>query len=118
MHWKRKASTKAGATMAPADLRNGERLTGAAHDGYSQNRSARDTLNDTVQARLDNVQLKMKTRAGPDNATQDRVGPGNATQTPRMQSPDVRARPRDRQENRRIKNKTVPVRKTIYARFK
>ncbi|GMF32001.1 unnamed protein product [Phytophthora fragariaefolia] len=78
----------------------------------------RDTLDDTVQARPDNAQLKTKTRAGPDNATQDRVGPDNATQTPRQRRPDNRARPRARQENRRINNKTVPVRKTIYSRFK
>ncbi|GMF56138.1 unnamed protein product [Phytophthora fragariaefolia] len=30
--------------MAPADLRDGERLTGAAHDGCSQNRSAPPSL--------------------------------------------------------------------------
>ncbi|GMF31034.1 unnamed protein product [Phytophthora fragariaefolia] len=133
VHWKRKASTKAVATMAPADRGDGKRLTGAVHDGCSQNRSAlsksdgtfrthstsvtphlsdpvlaiqdgrpplprtgpvtepprtdllrhpgrtpswgerninqvwrskRDTLNDTIQARPDNAQLKTKTRVG------------------------------------------------------
>ncbi|GMF47742.1 unnamed protein product [Phytophthora fragariaefolia] len=78
----------------------------------------RDTLNDTVQARPDNALLKTKTRAGPDNATQDRVVPDNAMQTPRTRRPDNCARPRASQENRRIKNKTTPVRKTIYSRFK
>ncbi|GMF51251.1 unnamed protein product [Phytophthora fragariaefolia] len=78
----------------------------------------RDTLNDAVQARPDNAQLKTKTRAGPDNATQDRVGPDNATKTPRTRHPDNRVRPRIRQKSRRIQNKTVPVRKTTYSRFK
>ncbi|GMF58011.1 unnamed protein product [Phytophthora fragariaefolia] len=87
----------------------------------------RDTLNDTAQARPDDTQPKTKTRAGPDNATQDRAGPDNATQdrvgpdnamqTPRTRSLDNRAPPRARQENIRIKNKTIPVSKTIYSRF-
>ncbi|GMF25415.1 unnamed protein product [Phytophthora fragariaefolia] len=72
----------------------------------------RDTLNDTVKASPNIALPKAKTRAGPDNATQDRIGPDNATQTSRARHPEAR------QENRRIKNKTVPVRKTIYSRFK
>ncbi|GMF57504.1 unnamed protein product [Phytophthora fragariaefolia] len=90
----------------------------SAHSPLRPVPNRRDTLNDTIHACPDNAQLKTKTHAGSDNAAQDRVGPDNTTQPARTRRPDNRARLRARQENRRIKNKTVPVRKTIYSRFK
>ncbi|GMF31501.1 unnamed protein product [Phytophthora fragariaefolia] len=72
------------------------------------------TLNDTVQAHPGNVLPKAKTHASPDNATQDCIDPDNATQPPRTRRPDNRAQTK----KRRIKNKTVPLRKTTRSRFK